>query len=126
MVLLVVGRFALGAGSSAKRGGVAEVGSRHRLDPEQALACMVHLQRRVVQAEALTEHRLHLAAGAVPMNANRSASTCWKLPSRLRLRRSAPASTRLAARFTAIPARAIPSTRPARTWGGSNRRRTAS
>ena len=43
-------------------------------------------------------------APATPCDeANRSVSTCWKAPSTLRLRRSAPASTQVAARFTAIP-----------------------
>ena len=44
--------------------------------------------------------RIMAPATAVAMNANRSVSTCWNAPSTLRLRRSAPARTMVAARFT--------------------------
>ena len=56
---------------------------------------------------------------AVATNANRSVSTCWKAPSTLRLRRSAPASSIVAARFTAMPASATAITTPPSTSGGS-------
>ncbi len=66
------------------------------------------------------------AAIAVPTNAKRSVSTCWKLPSMLRLRRSAPASVAVAARFVTMPANATASTSAGRTWTGVTSRRTAS
>ena len=54
--------------------------------------------------------RITTPAMAVAMNANRSVRTCWKAPSTLRLRRSAPASIQVAARLTTIPASATTST----------------
>ena len=59
---------------------------------------------------------------AVATNANRSVSTCWNAPSTLRLRRPAPASSIVAARFTAMPTIATTSTTPPSVSGGSIRR----
>ena len=70
--------------------------------------------------------RITTPAIAVAMKANRSVSTCWKAPSTLRLRRSAPDSTQVAARFTAMPASATISTGRPSTEGGSISRRTPS
>ena len=63
--------------------------------------------------------------GGAATNAARSVSTCWKAPSTLRLRRSAPASDQVATRLTATPTSATTSTGAPWTSGGSTSRRIA-
>ena len=71
-----------------------------------------------------------IAATTVAAKAYRSVSTWATAPSRLRLRRSVPAfaraSSQVATRFTATPARATPSISPPPTALGVISRRTAS
>ena len=67
-----------------------------------------------------------MPAMAVAMKANRSVSTCWNAPSTFRLRRSEPASTRVAARFTTMPTIATTRTGSPSTSGGCTSRRTPS
>ena len=109
-----------GAASSSTR-----PDSRSSPQPERSISPAT-ISAAIPSASAKPVTRISAPATAVAMKANRSVSTCWKAPSTLRLRRSAPASTNVAARLTAMPASATTSTIVPSTSGGSIRRRTPS
>ena len=67
--------------------------------------------------------RMSAPATAVPTNAARSVATCRNAPRTFRLSRLARASSAVAARLTATPARATTRTIPPRTSSGETRRR---
>ena len=119
------GRSAAGRGPRARPPG-------RRVPRPGSAACRRTASSAATSREASASARTKPVARMIPpaiavaMNANRSVRMCWKLPSTLRLSRLAPASTNVAARFTAIPTTATITTIAPSTSGGETSRWIAS